>query len=135
MLKKWVANFRDYRVAAFQARYTNYSVEFKIDVINYINQMGASIEEATSVFKIPSSSTVWQWVDLYETKGIDALQPQAKGRPSLKKSKENQTEKSLRPEDQLRAENEKLRMEIAYLKKLYALIQEKVKSPKKTKRK
>jgi transposase len=57
----------------------------------------------------------------------------------LKKSKENQTvkktEKLLRPEDQLRAENEKLRMEIAYLKKLHALIQEKVKSPKKTQRK
>jgi transposase-like protein len=134
MLKKWVAKFRAHGLAAFQKKYTNYSVEFKMDVLNYIKNMGASIEEATTKFNIASSSTVWQWYQLLETKGIDALHPKGKGRPSMKKeTKVNQPVKG--SEEALRAENEQLRMENAYLKKLHALIQEKEKSQKKTKRK
>jgi transposase-like protein len=134
MLKKWVAKFRAHGLAAFQKRYTNYSVELKMDVLNYINEMGASIEEATLVFNIPSSTTVENWKYLFETQGIDALQPKAKGRPFMKKeSKKNQPIEG--SEEALRAENERLRMENAYLKKLQALIQEKEKSQKKTRRK
>ena len=134
MLNRWVTKFREHGLTAFQETYTNYSVEFKMDVLNYINEMGASIEEATSVFNIPTSSTVRNWKYLLETQGIDALQPTAKGRPTMKKeSKKNQPAEG--SEEALRAENERLRMENAYLKKLHALIQEKEKSQKKTKRK
>ena len=50
-----------------------------------------------------------------------------------KESKKNQAIEG--SEETLRAEIEQLRMENAYLKKLQALIQEKVKSQNKTKRK
>ena len=134
MLKKWVAKFREHGEKAFQSRYTNYSVEFKMDVIKYINEMGASIEETTTVFNIPDSGTVWNWKHLFETQGIDALQPKAKGRPSMKKeTKKNQPAEGSR--EALLAEIERLRMENAYLKKLNALVQEKEKLQGKTKRK
>ena len=134
MLKKWVAKFREHGLVAFQKTYTNYSVEFKMDVLNYINEMGASIEEAALTFNIPSSTTVENWKYLFETQGIDALQPKVKGRPSMKKEpKKNQPVEG--SEEALRAENEQLRMEIAYLKKLHALIQEKERSQNRTKRK
>jgi transposase-like protein len=136
MLKKWVAKFRVHGLAAFQKQktYTNYSVEFKMDVLNYIYEMGASIEDTTLVFNIPASTTVENWKNLFETQGIDALQPKAKGRPFMKKeTKKNQTIEG--SEEALRTENERLRMENAYLKKLQALIQEKEKSQKKTRRK
>ena len=58
MLHRWVAKFQKHGVDAFQEAYTNYSIEFKMDVLNYINEMGASIEEATAVFNISASSTV-----------------------------------------------------------------------------
>jgi transposase len=105
-----------------------------MDVINYIKETGASTEAASAVFNIPSSSTVWNWLHLFETQGIDALQPKKKGRPSMKK----ETKKSPLVEDTeeaLRAENERLRMENAYLKKLHALIQEREKLQNRTKRK
>jgi transposase len=134
LLNIWVTKFRQHGLAAFQKTYTNYSVEFKMDVLNYINDMGASIEEATSVFNIPTSSTVWKWKHLFDMKGIDALQPTAKGRPSMKKEpKKNQPAEGT--EEALRTEIERLRMENAYLKKLQALIQEKARSQNKTKRK
>jgi len=134
MLKKWVAKFRKHGLAAFKETYTNYSVEFKMDVINYINEMGASIEEATTVFNIPNSGTVWKWKHLFERQGIDALQPKKKGRPSMnKKTKKNLPVEG--SEEALRAEIERLRMENAYLKKLNALVQEKKKLQNRTKRK
>ena len=135
MLQRWVAKFQKHGVAAFQELYTNYSIEFKMDVLNYINEMGASIEEATVVFNIPSSNIVWNWQHLFETQGIDALQLKGKGAsPSMKKQpKNNQPVEG--SEEALQAENERLRMENAYLKKLHALVQEKEKLQNKTKRK
>ena len=77
---------------------------------------------------------MWNWKHLFETQGIDALQPKKKGRPSMKKeTKKNQPVEG--SEEALQAEIERLRMENAYLKKLNALVQEKEKSQNKTKRK
>ncbi|CAG9612021.1 IS3 family transposase ISBth10 [Bacillus rhizoplanae] len=134
MLKKWVAKFQRHGLAGLQKTYTNYSVEFKMDVLKFINEMGASIAEATTVFNISSSSTVWKWKHLFETQGIDALQPKEKGRPPMKK-KPGENQQVEGSEEALKAEIERLRMENAYLKKLHALIQEKEKSQNKTKRK
>ena len=119
----------------FKESYTKYSFEFKMDVLNHINEMGASIEEATALFNVSSSSIVRNWMHLFETQGIDALKPKTKERPpSMKKeSKKNQSIEG--SEEALRAEIEQLRMENAYLKKLQALIQEKAESQNKTKRK
>ncbi len=134
MLKKWVAKFKRHGLAGLQKTYTNYSFEFKMDVLKFINEMGASIAEATAVFNIPTSSTVWKWKHLFETQGIDALQPKEKGRPLMKKKLENNQQVD-GSEEALKVEIERLRMENAYLKKLHALIQEKEKSQNKTKRK
>jgi transposase len=54
MLKKRVAKFREHGEEAFQEIYTNYTVEFKMDVLNYINKMGASIHEGGSKEKSTS---------------------------------------------------------------------------------
>lgn len=134
LLKQWVANFREHGVKAFQKAYTNYSVEFKMDVLNYIEETGASIREVSSKFNIPSHTTVRKWKDAWDQHGIDALQPKKKERPAMKK-KVNKNQPAEGSEEALRAEIEQLRMENAYLKKLQALIQEKEKLQTKTKRK
>lgn len=134
LLHKWVVQFREQGLEAFQTTYTNYSFEFKMDVIHYMNDTGASYLEAATKFHVPSPQTVWKWKHLVDTEGIDALQPKEKGRPIMnKKSKKNQPVEG--SEEALRAENERLRMENAYLKKLHALIQEKEQSQNRTKRK
>lgn len=135
---RWIARYQEHGVAGFQQTCTNYSVGFKMDVINYINKMGASIEEATVKFNVSSSGIVRSWKNTFETQGIDALQPKKKERPSMKKENKKETKKQASAEESveaLQAEVEHLRMENAYLKKLNTLVQNKEKSPNKTKHK
>lgn len=133
-LQTWVAHYREHGKEGLVSNYTKYDIHFKMDVLNYMNEFGASLNQTAAVYNIPSPSTILQWKRLVEEKGMDALQPKVKERPIMnKKSKKNQPVEG--SEEALRAENERLRMENAYLKKLHALIQEKETSQNRTKRK
>ncbi|WP_394605959.1 IS3 family transposase [Fictibacillus sp. UD] len=119
-LKEWVSRFRYHGVAGFKKPYTNYTLKFKMDVLKYMNETGASTREASYVFNINTSSTVWKWKQLFETGGIDALRSKKKGRISMKE-KFNPNQPIAGSDEALRKENERLRMENAYLKKLHGL--------------
>lgn len=136
-LKDWVAQYKANGAESFQSSYTNYDFNFKMDIINYINDFGVTPNEAAAIFNIPSPSTVHKWVKLFNTVGIDALESKKKGRPSMKKesmkpTKQSQAEGS---DEDLKARIKRLEMENAYLKKLNALVQNKEKSPNKIKHK
>lgn len=133
-LKRWVMRFREHGVEGLVSAYTNYGIQFKMDVLNYMNEFGASMNETAAHFNLASDATVLTWKRQFEAGGIDALQPKKKGRPVMKK----ETKKSIPVEgsvEALQAEVERLRMENAYLKKLNALVQSKEKLQSKTKRK
>lgn len=133
-IQKWVALYNAHGKEGLTPRYTNYSIEFKMDVLNYMDETGASLLETAARFNIPAPTTILQWKRSFEEQGIDALQSKKRGRPPMKKeSKQKQyTEGSL---EAVLAENERLRMENAYLKKLNALVQEERKSQNAKKRK
>ena len=136
VLHRWVKRFELHGVKGLEeGTYTNYSIKFKMDVLNYMNETGASIEEATAVFNVSSSGAVGRWKHLYEANGNDALKLKTKERPPTMKKQPKKRQPVEGSEEALRAENERLRMENAYLKKLAALIQEKEKLQNKTKRK
>ena len=137
-LKVWVAQYKSNGVEAFYSSYTNYDLNFKMDVLNFINDFGITPNEAAAIYNISSPSTVHNWVKLFNTDGIDALKSKKKGRPSMKQENKKQNTVNTSTEgsvEALQAELERLRMENAYLKKLNALVQNKEKSPNKTKRK
>jgi transposase len=137
MLHQWIKQYEMFGENAFERRYTTYPAQFKLDVLNYMNEQGTSIRETAAIFNIPSYETLRKWKVAYETKGFDALESKKKGRQSMKN--ENQTPKKQAPAEgsieALQTELERLRMENAYLKKLNALVQNKGKSPNKIKRK
>ena len=134
-IKKWVLQYQYNGVEGLTKSYTNYTVEFKLDVLNYMNEQGTSLYETAAIFNIQAPSTILDWKLKLETEGIDALKSKKKGRPSMKK----ETKKSPQPVEgsleALQAENERLRMENAYLKKLNALVQMQEKLQTKSKRK
>ena len=77
-------------VEAFVKRYTNYTQQFKLDVLNYMTEHGTSLDETAAIFNIPAPSTILDWKKQFETQGIDALQSKKKGRPSMKKESNKQ---------------------------------------------
>lgn len=131
----WVRQYKYHGEEAFIKQYTNYSAQFKLDVLNYMIEHGTSLNETAAIFQIAAPSTILQWRKQFETKGFDALQSKKKGRPSMRKETKKQPKQAPvegSPEA-LQARIKQLEMENEYLKKLNALVQSKEPSPKKTK--
>ncbi|WP_342505848.1 IS3 family transposase [Sporosarcina sp. FSL K6-2383] len=118
----WVKLFEAQDENGFKKSYTSYSVRFKLDVLNFMNETGASLRETASTFNISSPSIVYQWKQLLITKGLDALESKKKGRPSMKKEvKKVESKKTISSEgsvEALQAKIELLEMENAYFKKV-----------------
>lgn len=100
-----------------------YSVHFKLDVLHFMKRTGASYQETANSFGIREPSIIANWNRAFNTEGIEGLESKLKGLPSMskqpkkKKPKDNGT---MSKEQELERENELLRLENAYLKKLKA---------------
>jgi transposase-like protein len=131
---KWVKQYEYNGLEAFVKPYTDYTLQFKIDVLNYMVEYGKSLNETAAIFNIAAPSTILVWKRKFET---DTLQSKKKGRLSMENGTKKQTKATLieGSVEALEARIKQLEMENEYLKKLNALVQSKDKSPSKTKRK
>ena len=131
----WTKQYEHNGVGAFIKSYTNYTAQFKLDVLNFMIEHGTSLMETAAIFGVAAPTSIGHWRKQFETKGFDALQSKKKGRPSMKKETNKQPKQTPvegSPEA-LQARIKQLEMENEYLKKLNALVQAKETSPKKTK--
>lgn len=116
----WVKLFEAQGIKGFEKGYTTYSVRFKLDVLKFMNETGASLLETASKFNISSPSTVYQWEKLLKTEGMKALEPKKKGRPPLKKETIIKQSKGIESAESslevLHAKIKRLEMENVYLK-------------------
>lgn len=139
VVMNWVKQYQVHGIESLMKKnYTNYTLQFKLDVLNYMSDNGTSPNETAVIFNISSPSTIRAWRILFEKGGVDALTSKNKGRPSMKKESQKKRNNESSKDDTveaLQAEVEQLRMENEYLKKLNALVQSKGKSPNKIKRK
>lgn len=135
----WIRLYEQQGIEAFQKKYTSYSLQFKMDVLNYMNETGTSSYDAAAIFNISSPRLIRNWRSKFEQGGIGALEKKKKGRPPMKKKvKKIDSKKSIPAEGSVEALQEKiarLEMENAYLKKLNALVQMQEKLQTKSKRK
>ena len=143
ILSGWIRLYEAQGPERFLQSYTNYSAAFKMEVLTYMNETGASSIDAAAIFNITSHGMVRDWKKKFEVGGYDALVPKKKGRLSMKKETKKSkktatptsTEKSVDSVKTLEARIKQLEMENAYLKKLNALVQSQEKLQPKSKRK
>ncbi|MED3561606.1 IS3 family transposase [Bacillus xiapuensis] len=124
VVMNWVMQYQHHGVEGLLKKsYTSYSAQFKLDVLNYMNDHGTSPNETATIFNITSPALIRKWRMQFESQGIDALEKKKKGRPTMKKENKKST-KSTPVEgsvEALQAEIERLRMENAYFKKVECL--------------
>lgn len=133
----WVHRFEKYGVAGLevQEKQRDYSGEFKIQVLNWKRQQQASLSETALHFNITSPSVIYQWQRRFDLGGIDSLvrkrgRPKAMAKHKAKKTVEPTLEQRVAHKEkdelrQLKKENQMLRIENEFLKKLDALSRKK----------
>jgi transposase len=127
-IRRWVRAYGAFGEEGLRKKQTKqvYSVQFKVDALHFMKRTGASYQDTATRFKMNNPSLIANWNRRFLADGAEGLEERSKGRPSMPKNpkhkpdKPEKTEKPLSREEQLERENELLRLEVAYLKKLDA---------------
>ena len=116
-----------------------YSADYKLEVINRVIQ-GESKTQLATLYNLPGAGTIVSWMKKYEELGYNGLEGK-QGRPKGRLKIMNKEEKKNTPltNDEreelirLRKEKEYLEMENEYLKKLDALVKQRLEQQRKKK--
>ena len=79
-----MARTREQGIESLNSKCTRYDIQFKMEVLNFMNNTGASPYKRT-MFNVPSPRTVRKWRSMLESQGIDALRKTSKGYSTVKK--------------------------------------------------
>lgn len=128
LVKKWVKVFEKFGVDGFMKKrnYEVYSVQFKIDVLDYMKKTRDSLMDTALHFGITTTSLISTWNKSFTAGGIEALGITKERPPMSDKAKKNSRSKKttkeieMTYEQKLEREHELLRLEVEYLKKLRA---------------
>lgn len=139
MLERWVMAYRLHGNAGLSRKSSKYSAEFKLSVLRHMWDNQLSMLQAAAEFDIRHHAVVGIWERAYQDGGIEALIPRPRGRPKAMATPEpaadNPSADDKLSREQLLAEVKQLRMELAYTKKLQALVQARQKQVPQKKRK
>lgn len=123
-IQKWRDAYQEHGVEGLSTTHGTYTGEFKVSVIEYMHNTGASIRKTAAHFNIPSYRAVSQWERIYYEQGKETLFKEQRGRRSKMGTKCTRKPKTnIETNEDPLAEVQRLRMENEYLKKLNALIQ------------
>lgn len=119
-VKEWLSTYRMHGLEGFTSVRSNYSANFKLEVIVKMRGKQLSLKETCIRFRIPNRNTLKKWIAIYDREGITGLSIERRGRSITMPAK---SKKPLTKEEQLLEELADLKAENAYLKKLHALVQ------------
>ena len=120
-VRKWVETYRacgSEVLFGMGSEHRAYDYETKLAAVRDHLEDGMPLQAVMSKHGIASRSALQRWAKAYRDGGPEALRPRPKGRPRGARSRPGPEPTR---EQELEAENRKLRAEVAYLKKLRAL--------------
>lgn len=127
LIQKWINRHRHYGDAGLVSRgFNRFSPQFKLSVLERMWRESLSYSRAAIVCNVANGATISRWEKRYRENGLEGLAPPDH---SKKGTMSKYTEPPCGPRtgeartlEDLRRENEYLRAEVAYLKKLDALV-------------
>lgn len=139
IIKRWVDVYRRHGDAGLRKKFSHYSARFKLSVLKRMWRQELSYGQIVALFDLRGGTgVVSNWERQFHEGGLDALEPKPRGGPKKMKIPETPKVPAQPPDartlEELRKENEYLRAEVAYLKKLDALVRaQRLAAPKKRK--
>ena len=130
---KWVRKYQEHGVKGLIKNNIKYDGKFKQEVVEYMHNNHLSLTETSIKFNLGNHNIIGKWERIYYEEGPQALYEERRGRKTNMNSKPRKKKLSKEVEEDLIAENQRLRMENEYLKKLNALVQERIKRENKKK--
>jgi transposase len=130
-IRRWVESYRQNGDSGLIKKFSHYSAEFKLQVLERMWREELSFNQTCHLFDLRGGGGVVSgWARKYHEGGITALVPKPRGQPKQMKSPAPTKPLSEKPTEaktlqELQRENEYLRAEVAYLKKLDALVRAK----------
>ena len=122
-MSRWIARYKEFGEAGLRIRQYTYSGDFKLSAIRHMHENHLSLTETTAKFGIYNESTLSKWERIYYEEGESGLYRDNRGKM---RTKPNKQELQPQEENDLRVENQRLRAEVAYLKKLRVLVEERI---------
>ena len=133
-VKKWVRKYQEHGPKGLtRNKKTSYSGEFKQNVVEYMHTNHLSATMTATKFNLANENTVLKWERIYYEEGPQALYEERREKIKNMSSKPRKKKLSKDVEEDLIDEVQRLRMENEYLKKLNALVQERIKRENKKK--
>ena len=107
-------------------KFKNYSAEYKLNVILDMRERRLGYTETARKYDILDYKVIQRWERIFLEEGAEGLMKERRGRACAASGTKKGRPPKLDPkvEEDLIAENQRLRMEIEYLKKLDALVRE-----------
>jgi transposase len=130
-VRRWVEAYRAHGIEGLRKKHTTYDAQFKLSVLRRMQADELSCRQVVALFDLRGGTgVVTQWQRQYDQGGLEALMPRLRGRPKrISMTKPPETPLPLVEDkptfETLCKENEYLRAEVAYLKKLDALVRAK----------
>ena len=127
-VRRWVNAYESQGYDGLKVSRTNnnYSLDFKLNVVNLYLTGEMSYQSLANELKISNPSMIARWVKEFREEGIEGLKTKKRGRPSNMpnkdknkdlKNKSKKTKKEFSELEKLREDNYYLKMEVEILKK------------------
>ena len=127
-IRTWVSRYRLHGIDGLRPKRSAYSSEFKMQVLSHQDREQLSSRQVAAIYDIRNPNQVVVWRHNLNQGGVEALRSSNQGRPNMKPELLCPRPSNMVATDLTQAlheENERLRAEVAYLKKLQALIRSK----------
>lgn len=123
-VRKWVEVYQAHGVSGLKKKRTSYTGQFKQMVVEDMRNNHLSRLETAAKYNLGNHHVVDKWERIYLENGAEGLYIERRGKTAIgRKARPPKLDKQI--EEDLIAENQRLRAEVDYLKKLNALVQKK----------